>query len=135
MTTRTARCSCGDLQAIATGEPEFVVACHCLECQRRTGSVFGVGAYFRQEQVSTTGPRQRFTRTGASGRAFETQFCPRCGSTVLWRAEMRPELIGVAVGALGDPAFRSPHRSVWESTRHAWVGFDGELERFPQQRT
>jgi hypothetical protein len=34
--TRTARCSCGGLQEEAGGEPSFVVACHCTECQRRT---------------------------------------------------------------------------------------------------
>jgi len=36
--TRIAHCSCGSLRAEATGDPALVRACHCMECQRRTGS-------------------------------------------------------------------------------------------------
>jgi len=39
--------ACGELQVVVTGEPDVAVACHRLECQRRTGSVFGARAYFR----------------------------------------------------------------------------------------
>jgi hypothetical protein len=53
---RTATCACGQLQIVCTGEPMKVSACHCLECQRRTGSPFNrdrrvimcVSAPFRQ---------------------------------------------------------------------------------------
>jgi hypothetical protein len=41
-----AHCCCGSLRADVTGEPAFVGACHCTECQRRTGSPFGVNTYF-----------------------------------------------------------------------------------------
>ena len=135
MTTRTAHCSCGDLRAVATGEPEFVIACHCLECQRRTGSVFGVGAYYPKEQVSTTGEYRSYTRAGASGRNLEFRFCPRCGTTVFWTAEMRPDHVALAVGAMGDPTFRGPHRSVWETSRHAWVEVGANVERYPRHKT
>jgi hypothetical protein len=47
---------CGSLRAEATGEPAPVVACHCTECQRRTGSAFGVSTIFWKEQVRTEGP-------------------------------------------------------------------------------
>jgi hypothetical protein len=53
--TRIARCCCGSLRAEASDEPALVAACHCMECQRRTGSPFGVGTYFRKEQVRTEG--------------------------------------------------------------------------------
>lgn len=46
MTERIASCSCGQLTARVTGEPVRVSICHCLACQRRTGSVFGVQARF-----------------------------------------------------------------------------------------
>lgn len=46
MTTRTASCSCGQLQIEVQGEPVRVSVCHCLACQRRTGSLFGEQARF-----------------------------------------------------------------------------------------
>ena len=40
MRSRTATCSCGQLRIEVRGEPLGVGVCHCLACQRRTGSVF-----------------------------------------------------------------------------------------------
>lgn len=135
MSDRIARCACGDLQVVLTGEPDVVVACHCLECQRRTGSVFGVGAYFPLASVTSSGPYRTYSRPGASGHALHFHFCERCGSTVFWHLDIRPHHIGVAVGALGDPDFRWPVRSVWEETRHSWVEFACELSHHPRHVT
>ncbi len=45
--TKVAQCNCGALKAEVPDGPLAVVACHCTDCQRRTGSVMGVGAYYR----------------------------------------------------------------------------------------
>ena len=45
MQTRTASCSCGQLRIEVQGEPRGIGLCHCLECQRRTGSVFAACGY------------------------------------------------------------------------------------------
>lgn len=131
--TRIAHCCCGSLRAEATGEPALVGACHCMECQRRTGSPFGVGAYFPKEQVRTEGPNKIYVRGSNSGRKIELHFCPDCGSTVFWRAEFVPDLIGIAFGAFADPSMPWPTLSVWETTRHPWVTFDHELDRYGRQ--
>jgi Glutathione-dependent formaldehyde-activating enzyme len=33
--------------------------CHCLQCQRRTGSTYGIAAFFRRENVTVAGERRR----------------------------------------------------------------------------
>jgi hypothetical protein len=131
---RTAHCSCGALRLDVSGEPDAVVACHCGECQRRTGSVFGVGAYFKKEHVRSEGPDKIYVRDGPEGRKLRNHFCPTCGTTVFWEADLRPELIGVAVGAFRESDFLRPTRSVWEESKHEWVAFAHELARFPQGR-
>jgi hypothetical protein len=76
---RIAHCCCGSVRAEVTGEPTLVVACHCMECQRRTGSPFGVGACFPKEQVRTKGPNNVYVRGCDSGREIELHFsAPRC---------------------------------------------------------
>ena len=127
--TRVAHCCCGSLRAEVTGEPVFVAACHCMECQRRTGSPFGVSTYFAKEQVRTAGRSKVYVRGSDSGRKIEQHFCP-CGSTVLWYSESFPDLIGIAFGAFADPSMPSPTLSAWETTRHPWVTFGHELRRF-----
>jgi hypothetical protein len=129
MTDREASCSCGQLRLGCRGEPVRVAICHCLECQRRTGSVFGVQAFFPSERVDPPrGLAKQFVRQADSGRRVTFSFCPECGGTVFWRAEQAPGLIGVAVGAFADPSFAQPDISVWESRKHPWAGAIGDLE-------
>lgn len=126
-----ARCSCGSLALTLKEPPRLVVACHCLHCQRRTGAPFGIGAFYPVEAVAFSGVSKEFTRNGASGGKVRNAFCPNCGSTVYWRADKLPSLIAVAVGALADPNYPPPARSVFECSKHAWVHIDG-AEHFQQ---
>jgi hypothetical protein len=128
-----ARCSCGALALSLPGPSNLVVACHCTDCQRRTGAPFGVGAFYPVEVVTISGTPKQFTRASASGGKVHTYFCPNCGSTVYWKADNLPALIGVAVGALADPRYPAPVRSIFEQSKHAWVQIDGAtVEHFQQ---
>jgi hypothetical protein len=71
---RIAHCCCGSLRAEALAEPIVVAACHCTECQRRTGAPFGVGAYFDREYVRTEGPSKIYVRDGQEGRKVRIHF-------------------------------------------------------------
>jgi hypothetical protein len=129
--TRRAACSCGELQLVCEGEPVRISMCHCLECQRRTGAVFGNQAWFsRQQVISVSGVSAQFKRVADSGNTVTFQFCPVCGSTVYWEAQGFPGLIAVAVGSFADPAFPAPAHSVCEWRRHHWVkaAFDMPVE-------
>ena len=131
--TRIARCCCVSLRAEVTGEPWIVAICHCTECQRRTGSAFGVSAHFPKGQVRIEGPSKVYVRAGDSGRKVEFHFCPDCGTSVFWYAEVRPDHIGIASGTFADPLMPWPTVSNWETTRHPWVAFDHPVDRFTDQ--
>ena len=133
--TRTASCQCGGFRVTAEGEPDVVNICHCRACQRRTGVPLTCNAYFHTERVSLDGDYRLFTRDGQDGRKLHNHFCPTCGATVCWRADMRPDHYGVAVGAFSDPDFPAPTYSVWEEAMCAWVTLPAGLAHFPQART
>jgi len=130
MTTRRASCNCGQLSATVSGEPVRVSICHCLDCQRRTGSAFGEQARFPAAKVRIEGSSSSWTRTADSGNLITFHFCPICGSTVFYRPESEPDLIAIAVGAFADPAFPRPGVSVYESRRHDWVAVPEDLAHF-----
>ena len=121
MGKRIATCACASLSITVTGEPLKVSACHCLSCQRRTGSAFGVAVFYAEEQVRPTGPAQTYSRLGDSGSSIEFQFCPTCGSTVFWRPAFRPGRVAVAFGCFGEDAPAGPSQAVYEDHRHGWV--------------
>ncbi len=118
---RVGQCGCGQLRATCRAEPRLVSVCHCLDCQRRTGSAFGIAAFWPRDAVSAEGRAGIFTRPGASGLSIRFHFCPDCGSTVYWEPERRPDMVAVAVGAFADPDFPPPTQAVWAERRHPWV--------------
>ena len=125
MNHRQAACACGQLQLTCSGDPVRVSVCHCLDCQRRTGSAFGAQARFAAAHVVISGPSQVFMRVGDSGGTGELHFCPVCGSTVWWSLDSVPGFVSVALGAFADPAFPAPAVSVYVERRHPWVQIGG----------
>ena len=129
MAQREATCSCGQLRITADGEPVRVSVCHCLACQRRTGSTYGVQARFPRERVAVTGEHREYVRLAdddAEQRTFS--FCPECGSTVFYAIGPLPDMVAIPVGCFADPAFPAPSRSVWEARKHSWVSTPADAQ-------
>jgi len=126
MTVRTATCRCGQLRATCTGDPVRVSVCHCLECQKRTGSVFAAQARWPDEQVALTGDYREWSRTADSGSISTYLFCPNCGSTVAYSGAGMPGVTAIAMGAFADPSFPPPNYSVYEERKHGWVAIIGD---------
>ena len=127
--TRTAACSCGGLTALVTADPIRISVCHCLDCQRRTGSVFGAQARFPRESVTVQGQASEYVRTGDEGSIITFRFCPKCGATVCYTVDDLPDSVAIPVGAFADPGFPGPSFSVYEERMHAWVHLPGNIER------
>jgi len=127
MTSRVASCSCGQLRATCEGEPVRVSICHCLECQKRTGSIFATQARFPRGAVTIEGDATKWTRAGDSGGTATFSSCPVCSSTVYWEPAEMPDFISIAVGAFADPSFPPPYVSVYEERQHPWALAAGQL--------
>ncbi len=125
MSERVATCGCGQLRAITTGEPLRISVCHCLACQRRTGSAFGVQARWPSDSVRTEGVSRAYVRTADSGSRVTFHFCPECGSTVFYMLDALPGFVVVPVGAFSDPGFAKPTVSIYEDRKHPWVEISG----------
>ncbi|HEY4116552.1 MAG TPA: GFA family protein [Byssovorax sp.] len=121
MTARVASCTCGQLRIQVHGEPRGVGVCHCLACQRRTGSAFAALASFTPP-YKVTGAATEHVRVGDQGAAFRFRFCPVCGTTVFHTEEgCEARSVSVAVGAFADPLFPAPTVAVYDCRRHPWV--------------
>jgi hypothetical protein len=127
VTSRTASCRCGQLKATVTGEPVRVSVCHCLDCQKRTGSAFSAQARWPKEQFQIEGTSKTWTHLADSGNRTTHHFCPECGSTVHYRIEGKFDgLVAIPLGAFDDPYSLSPRFSVWEVRKHDWVDISGD---------
>jgi hypothetical protein len=117
-------CLCGAVRYRVKGEPVRASACHCTHCQRRTGSAFGIGAYFDDgdvEFLSRAGLKSYEYRSDESGRWLRMEFCGNCGGTVTWTAEALPGLRAIAGGSFDDPKWFRIRRFSWMRSAHPWI--------------
>ncbi len=128
MTKRRATCVCGQLAIEVEGDPIRISVCHCLECQKRTGSAFGVQARFPETSVRIEGRSTEFARTADSGNRVTHSFCPECGTTVYYKLAAAPGSVGVPIGGFADPSFPPPRISIYEDRMHPWIAIAGEVE-------
>ena len=105
-----------------------VSVCHCLACQRRTGSVFSAQARFPASGVTITGATREHVLVGDGGSRAVFRFCPLCGSTLFYTSEGRDDEIAIPVGAFADPTFPGPGFSVYEERMHGWVSMPRDIE-------
>ena len=132
MSVHHASCRCGRLSVVCEGEPLRVSVCHCLDCQKRTGSAFAAQARWPEDRVRVSGEAREWVRVADSGRRATYRFCPECGSTVFYTNEAFPGMVAVPLGAFageggdGGTGLPAPGHSVYEHRKVAWVAVTGE---------
>lgn len=105
----TGGCLCGNVRLEATGLPNRVGVCHCMDCRKHHGALFHTSAIFPEAAVSIE---------GETGHYAGRHFCPRCGSSVFSRSADEVE---VNVGSLDAPNQLAPTYELWTIRREAWL--------------
>lgn len=130
----TATCACGQASITVNAQPEMHGVCHCTNCKRRTGSAFGISAYFDQRAVVAHGGQTRvyaFHHT-MQGHDQQRHFCARCGTTLFWFVSTLPGKIGIAGGCFADEGLCEPTYSVSERKKESWLGLPGHWQNDPR---
>jgi hypothetical protein len=97
--------------------------------------VFSIAAFFERAAVTVVdGTSRTFISNSVTGKDVTFHFCADCGSTVFWESERMPQLIGVAVGAFGDPSFPPPEQSVFTMHKHHWLSLPKDMPAFAIMR-
>ncbi len=117
---RTATCCCGQTSIEVEGEPRIHAVCHCNNCKKRTGSVFGVSAYFSDTQVRNKHGETAIYKINTATQQ-ERHFCRSCGTTLYWKTSSLPGLTGVAGGCFADNPLSEPTLTASNEKKCAWV--------------
>lgn len=128
--TLTSRCQCGAIAARASGSPRSIVNCHCTDCRRATGSVFGTVLYFPISAVKITGETASYDTTSNRGTNVARHFCPVCGSQMFTRASAWPDLIGMRAGTIEETDRIKPQRNVFAASKIESTPLDLKLPEF-----
>ena len=113
-------CHCGKVRYRIDGEPLNLAVCHCTECQRQSGSAFGMSLAVKSEDFRLlSGDLQRFTTLCDSGRTKDCTFCPACGTRI--HHQVVNGVLSVKAGTLDDTSWLSPSAHYWTKRKQPWV--------------
>lgn len=121
-TSLEGRCACGAVRYRLTSAPMFVHCCHCLDCQRQTGSAFVLNAIIEAERIAlVAGEPQPVPVPADSGRPHDIHRCPAC-QTAMWSDYgRRPNYRFVRIGTLNDPTALAPDVHIFTRSKQPWV--------------
>jgi hypothetical protein len=124
---RTATCCCGQAAIEVEGEPKIHLVCHCDNCKQRTGSAFGMSAYFADTQVRRKQGTTEIYEIDTDTTHQQRHFCKLCGTTLYWKIWKFPgipnvsAMTGVAGGCFTENPLPAPTLTANNHGMCAWL--------------
>jgi hypothetical protein len=121
MSVHEGGCSCGGVRYQLASDPLFVHCCHCLNCQRQTGSAFVINLLIEADRVELlAGEPQPVDAPRDDGSVQRIYRCPAC-QVAVFSEYGRPEVRFVRGGTLDDPASVAPDVHIFTRSKIPWV--------------
>jgi len=124
----TGECQCGKVQYSIEGEAYRLHVCHCLDCQKQSGSAFGMSLIIKPEIFRLrSGEISTFLTTVASGREKTCGFCPNCGVRIYNETKI---IMAIKAGTLDDTSWLKPDAHYWTKRKQSWVPLPDDVPCF-----
>lgn len=130
MAVATGRCVCEDVRYRLAALPLFTHACHCLDCQRRTGTAFSMTTIVMREDLRITHGQTVATPISVRSTSFG---CVKCGTTLYVGSTAFPWTVILRPGTLNDPTIAAPQAHIWVRRKQAWLTLPDDIPQFAEQ--
>ena len=132
-TVYTGRCNCGQVTYKFVGEPSFIYVCHCGNCQKRSGSAFGMGISVPVANLTVKGELACWERVSDEGNRNPRYSCPTCANVIYGLGAYTPGLAKLMPGTLDVTADLQPDVHIWTSSAQRWVHIPAEIPQYATQ--
>jgi hypothetical protein len=114
-------CSCGKVRYRLASAPLFVHCCHCLNCQRQTGSAFVINLLIEADRVELlAGEPQPVDVKRDDGSVQRIYRCPTC-EVAVYSQYTSPAFLFVRAGTLDEPREITPDVHIFTKSKVDWV--------------
>jgi hypothetical protein len=114
-------CACGEVRYRLRRSPLIVHCCHCLNCQRQTGSAFAINMLIESEYVDSLGREPERVAVPRSGTKRQQIYrCPVC-KTAVWSTYSGQSVFFVRAGTLDEPSAVTPDVHIYTRSKLPWV--------------
>lgn len=121
MTAREGGCACGEVRYRLTSDPLFIHCCHCLNCQRQTGSAFVINLLIETDHVELlSGEPQRVAVPRSGTKKQPIWRCPTC-QVAVYSQYTSPRVRFLRGGTLDDPSTVEPDVHIYTRSKVPWV--------------
>jgi hypothetical protein len=125
-------CSCGAVRYRLTSEPLFTHCCHCLNCQRQTGSAFVINLLIEADRVELlAGDPQPGDVPRDDGSTQRIYRCADCQIAV-FSEYGRPEIKFVRGGTLDEPSQVEPDVHIYTRSKVPWISLPTSAPAFEE---
>jgi hypothetical protein len=123
-------CSCGAVRYRLTSGPLFVHCCHCLNCQRQTGSAFVINLLIETDRVELlAGEPQPVDVPRDDGSVQRIYRCATCEIAV-YSQYTSPDFRYVRAGTLDEPRGITPDVHIFTKSKVDWVVLPESMPAF-----
>jgi hypothetical protein len=118
---REGGCACGEVRYRLSSDPLIVHCCHCLNCQRQTGSAFVINLLIETDRVELlAGDPQVVSVPRSGGKKQKVWRCPSC-QVAVYSQYTSPRVRFVRGGTLDDPSSVEPDVHIFTRSKLPWV--------------
>ncbi|WP_417226845.1 GFA family protein [Amphritea sp.] len=126
-------CQCGGVTYKLLSAPQFILACHCIACQKLSTSAFSITAIVDASAIEFKGEMKEWSRPADSGNISAAKFCPSCGNRIYHFDPATPNVIKLKPSTLSDTRILKPTRHIWVSQKQDWFEIPEGVEVFQKQ--
>jgi hypothetical protein len=120
-------CPCGAIRYELTAMPLALYACHCTECQKRSGSAFALNMPVETKHYRIIkGEPKGWRSTSPSGGTTTSRFCGDCGGRIHGERDARPEVNVLRAGTLDDTTWLQPVAHMFMRSAQPWETISGD---------
>ncbi len=132
----TGGCLCGAVRyTLREGMRLNPYACHCTDCQSRTGSAFSEHMLFALADLELEGELAVGEYQQPSGAHSRIHSCAQCNSPIYAANSTREGMGGLRCGSLDDSADVIPAAHIWVRSKQSWLALPNDapqMEKAPE---
>ena len=96
------KCLCGAVSYDSSGEQIIGGHCHCVDCQKSSGTGHSSHMGVPRHAVTISGETTVYTAPTDTGNTVSRHFCPTCGSPVYWTNSTMVDMMFLRASCLDD---------------------------------
>ena len=129
MSVFSGKCLCGNVTYKCHDEPTVIFNCHCEDCRRATGSVFGTSLFVPEDELEIFGEVSSYSHTADSGSTMTKRFCSNCGSLLFGNNSAKSNVVSIRAGTVDQLDLIKPVVNVFMDSKVSSTSIDKNLKQ------